>query len=62
MSLVDDRTIATGEARGKIRLTLNGRQVEADPDPNRSLLSVLREDFGCISLKNGCEPQASCGC
>jgi xanthine dehydrogenase molybdenum-binding subunit len=62
MSLVDDRSIATGQARSKIRLTLNGRQVEADPDPNRSLLSVLREDFGCISLKNGCEPQASCGC
>jgi xanthine dehydrogenase molybdenum-binding subunit len=62
MSLVDDRTVAADQARSRIRLTLNGRQVEADADPNRSLLSVLREDFGCISLKNGCEPQASCGC
>ena len=37
------------------------RQVEAVVD-DRSLLSVLREDFGFTSLKNGCEPQASCGC
>jgi len=43
------------------RFTLNGREVEAVID-DRSLLAVLREDFGYISLKNGCEPQASCGC
>jgi CO/xanthine dehydrogenase Mo-binding subunit/aerobic-type carbon monoxide dehydrogenase small subunit (CoxS/CutS family) len=44
-----------------VRFTLNGREVEAVVD-DRSLLAVLREDFGYISLKNGCEPQASCGC
>ncbi|HTQ40477.1 MAG TPA: selenium-dependent xanthine dehydrogenase [Pirellulales bacterium] len=44
-----------------VRFTLNGREVEAAVD-DRSLLAVLREDFGFISLKNGCEPQASCGC
>src|SRR5438045_3207 len=42
--------------------TLNGKPVTVEPDGERSLLSVLREDFGCLSLKNGCEPQASCGC
>jgi selenium-dependent xanthine dehydrogenase len=46
----------------QVAFTLNGQPVQADADPNRSLLSVLREDFGCLSLKNGCEPQASCGC
>jgi xanthine dehydrogenase molybdenum-binding subunit len=44
-----------------VSFTLNGRAVEAVVD-DRSLLAVLREDFGYISLKNGCEPQASCGC
>lgn len=44
-----------------VRFTLNGQEVEAKVD-DRSLLAVLREDFGKTSLKNGCEPQASCGC
>jgi aldehyde oxidoreductase len=45
-----------------VSFTLNGKPVQTSNDPGRSLLSVLREDFGYISLKNGCEPQASCGC
>src|ERR1043166_2128402 len=45
-----------------LQTKLNGQAVEIHPDETRSLLSVLREDFGCTSLKNGCEPQASCGC
>src|SRR5947207_2358818 len=45
-----------------IEFSLNGRTVEAVGGCGRSLLEVLRDDFGCISLKNGCEPQASCGC
>jgi xanthine dehydrogenase molybdenum-binding subunit len=44
-----------------VQFTLNGQPVQAVVD-DRSLLAVLREDFGFISLKNGCEPQASCGC
>ena len=39
-----------------VRFTLNGQEVEAVVD-DRSLLAVLREDFGYTSLKNGCEPQ-----
>ena len=57
-------SIATGDElkAETISFTLNGREVEATVDDERSLLAVLREDFGCTSLKNGCEPQASCGC
>src|SRR5205823_3594667 len=47
---------------GRVRFTVNGNPIEAEGDPNSSLLSVLREYFSCLSLKNGCEPQASCGC
>ncbi|MBI3758813.1 MAG: selenium-dependent xanthine dehydrogenase, partial [Deltaproteobacteria bacterium] len=36
------------------------RQVEIDAE--RSLLSVLRDDFDLISPKNGCEPMGQCGC
>lgn len=46
----------------RIEFTVNGRTVSVSNDETRSLLSVLREDFGVTSLKNGCEPQASCGC
>src|ERR1043166_8114277 len=49
-------------ASASVNFLLNGRAVEAPADRGRSLLDVLRNDFGCISLKNGCEPQASCGC
>jgi aldehyde oxidoreductase len=45
-----------------VSFVLNGRPVVVPAGPDRSLLAVLREDFGLISLKNGCEPQASCGC
>jgi selenium-dependent xanthine dehydrogenase len=45
-----------------ISFTLNGKPVQARADDTRSVLSILREDHGMISLKNGCEPQASCGC
>lgn len=45
-----------------IHFTLNGREVTHQVDPDRSLLNMLREDFNIISPKNGCEPQAQCGC
>lgn len=31
-------------------------------DPGRTLLDLLRDDFGLISPKNGCQPQGACGC
>ncbi len=45
-----------------IRFTLNGNTVEYEGDPERALMNVLREDLGIISPKDGCAPQAACGC
>lgn len=45
-----------------VNFTLNGCAASVEIDPARSLLSLLREQCGVISPKNGCEPQASCGC
>ena len=41
---------------------LNGRPLSVEFAPGRSLLSLLREQCGIISPKNGCEPQGACGC
>ena len=49
-------------ALAKISFTLNGQPVAKELDPDRSLLDVLRDDFGIISPKNGCAPQGACGC
>src|ERR1700733_4487976 len=61
MTIREDLSSAETALSAKIKFLLNGEAVESDPR-GRSLMGVLREDFGCISLKNGCEPQASCGC
>ncbi|MDE2776214.1 MAG: selenium-dependent xanthine dehydrogenase [Chloroflexota bacterium] len=45
-----------------IRFNLNGKTVQYDGDPERALMNVLREDLGIISPKDGCAPQAACGC
>lgn len=45
-----------------IQFTLNGKPTQYDGDPDRALMSVLREDMGIISPKDGCAPQAACGC
>ncbi len=45
-----------------IHYTLNGKTVQYDGDPDRALMNVLREDLGIISPKDGCAPQAACGC
>ncbi|MBU0616319.1 MAG: molybdopterin-dependent oxidoreductase, partial [Planctomycetes bacterium] len=49
-------------AKETLSFTLNGRAVALDVDPERSLLDVLRDEFGIISPKIGCAPQAACGC
>ena len=41
---------------------LNGRAVAYDGDPDAPLLTWLRDDMGIISPKDGCAPQAACGC
>jgi xanthine dehydrogenase small subunit len=40
---------------------LNGVDVEFEDDGG-SLLDLLRDRFGCTSVKDGCAPQGQCGC
>src|SRR5690349_7615488 len=49
-------------ASSPIHFKLNGTDVQTPRLNERSLLHTLREDFGICSVKDGCEPQASCGC
>jgi len=44
----------------KVSFVLNGKEVTVDTEPGRTLLSVLREDFGLIGVKEGCG-QGECG-
>src|SRR5262249_27090503 len=46
----------------RVQFSCNGTQVEVDPAPGESLLSVLRERLGVVSPKDGCAPQGQCGC
>jgi xanthine dehydrogenase molybdenum-binding subunit len=61
MAIRDGFSTVESVPSARIKFNLNEKTVETNAR-GRSLLAVLREDFGCISLKNGCEPQASCGC
>ena len=45
-----------------INFHLNGRSIQYDGDPDRPLMNFLRDDLGIISPKDGCAPQAACGC
>lgn len=45
-----------------IQFTLNGQKMTYGGDPERPLLTYLREEQGIISPKDGCAPQAACGC
>ncbi|MCB0127663.1 MAG: 2Fe-2S iron-sulfur cluster binding domain-containing protein, partial [Caldilineaceae bacterium] len=42
--------------------TLNGQTKSYSGDPELPLLNYLREIEGIISPKDGCSPQAACGC
>ncbi len=45
-----------------LTLNVNGNTVQVAERQGESLLGVLRDQLGLISPKNGCEPQATCGC
>jgi aldehyde oxidoreductase len=45
-----------------MRFLLNGQIQAYDGDPDLDLMTYLREQAGIISPKNGCAPQAACGC
>ncbi|MBM3670653.1 MAG: 2Fe-2S iron-sulfur cluster binding domain-containing protein [Actinobacteria bacterium] len=46
----------------RVTFTCNGAPVDVEIHPDESLLSVLRERLGIISVKDGCAPQGQCGC
>ncbi|MFC2821313.1 MAG: (2Fe-2S)-binding protein [Sphaerochaeta sp.] len=43
-----------------IKFRLNGEDVNISTDPLRRLIDVLREDFGCVGVKEGCS-EGECG-
>ncbi len=47
---------------GIMQFILNGEACTYDGDPELPLLTYLREEAGLISPKDGCAPQAACGC
>lgn len=46
----------------RVSFTCNNDVVDVDIEPGESLLSVLRERLGLVSVKDGCAPQGQCGC
>jgi len=46
----------------RVAFECNGVPVEVGVAPGESLLSVLRERLGLVSVKDGCAPQGQCGC
>ncbi|MCH7813793.1 MAG: 2Fe-2S iron-sulfur cluster binding domain-containing protein, partial [Planctomycetes bacterium] len=60
---LDMHQVATTQQQAQaLSFTLNGQPVSTLCEPGETLLDVLRERLGIISPKNGCQPQASCGC
>jgi len=45
-----------------LSFTLDDVPVDVEPDDRETLLSVLRERLGVVSVKDGCAPQGQCGC
>lgn len=45
----------------EVRFTLNSREVVLATAPGRTLLEVLREDFGLTGAKNACGGEGECG-
>ncbi len=46
----------------QVAFTLNGVGHQIEVRRGESLLDVLRERCGIVSLKDGCQPQGQCGC
>lgn len=42
--------------------TLNGQPTTVEAEPKDSVLDVLRETLGVLTMKGGCAPQGLCGC
>lgn len=52
--------MSTMENKIEVSFEINGRKVELLTAPNRTLLEVLREDFGLTGTKQGCD-DSNCG-
>ena len=53
---------AVGEPN-RLTCTVNGSPIQvAIAEEELTLLDVLRDKLGLTSPKNGCQPQAQCGC
>ncbi|HEX5588276.1 MAG TPA: 2Fe-2S iron-sulfur cluster-binding protein, partial [Acidimicrobiia bacterium] len=50
------------ESGHRAMFVCNGDDVDVDVVAGESLLSVLRERLGLVSVKDGCAPQGQCGC
>ena len=46
----------------RVRFRCNGTDADVVTADGESLLSVLRERLGLVSVKDGCAPQGQCGC
>ena len=46
----------------QVSFTLNGNPVTVAAHPDETLLDVLREHLGVLSVKDGCQPEGYCGC
>jgi carbon-monoxide dehydrogenase small subunit len=47
-------------AKIKVRLVVNGEEVQLTTEPGKMLLQVLRQDLSLLSVKEGCS-QGDCG-
>ena len=62
MASFADNPGAVQPERPILSFVLNGQAVTIAVEPKHALLDLLREDFGLISPKSGCQPQGACGC
>jgi len=46
----------------RVRFRCNDVETDVEAVEGESLLSVLRERLGIVSVKDGCAPQGQCGC
>lgn len=46
----------------RVSFVCNGEPVVVEVEAGDSLLTVLREQIGIVSVKDGCAPQGQCGC
>jgi xanthine dehydrogenase small subunit len=46
----------------RVEIMCDGEQYVVEASEGETLLSVLREQLGVVSVKDGCAPQGQCGC